>query len=78
MKPIQSFDLPQGKCVQLWGDLDGEMIPIAVIDPIQDEEYDLAINPKFTSLNLTIEDKTADGKGQDHPDVSQLFASIVM
>lgn len=76
--PNNKIELPTNKCLQLWGDLDGEMIPVAVFDGAGKDEYDLAINPKFTSLNLTIEEKTKDGKGQLHPDVSQLVASVLI
>lgn len=76
--PTQKLSLPQNKCLQLWGDLDGKMIPIAVLNDIGTEAYDLDIDPNFTSLNLTIEDKTQDGKGQLHPDVSQLIASVLI
>ena len=78
LTPSNKLQLPKGKCLQLWGDMDGEMIPIAVLDELGDKDYDLQINPQFTSLNLTIEEKTEDGKGQLHPDVSQLIASVVI
>jgi len=78
LTPLQEVPLPAQKCLQLWGDLEGEMIPIAVLNDTKRTDYDLSINPNFTSLNITIEDKTADGKGQDHPDVSQLIASIII
>lgn len=78
LTPENSITLPQNKCLQLWGDLKGEMIPIAVLDNLSGDDFDLEINPNFTSLNLTIEEKTADGKGQLHPDVSQLIASVVI
>jgi len=76
--PYKEITLPSNKCLQLWGDLDGEMIPIAVFDDVSNKDYDLEINPQFTSLNLTIEEKTEDGNGQLHPDVSQLIASVLI
>lgn len=76
--PVEAITLPSGKCLQLWGDLDGEMIPVAVLEDVSKRDYDLKINPRFTSLNLTIEEKTADGKGKLHPDVSQLIASVLI
>ena len=76
--PSNKVNLPSNKCVQLWGDLDGEMIPIAVLDDLGSKEYDLTINPQFTSLNMTIEEKTNDGKGKLHPDVSQLISSVLI
>ncbi len=78
LKPANSLTLPSNKCLQLWGDLNGEMIPIAVLDNVSNEDYDLQINSDFTSLNVTIEEKTQDGKGQLHPDVSQLISSITI
>lgn len=78
LKPIESPYLPENKCLQLWGDLNGEMVPIAVLDRMSTEDLDLEIKPGFTSLNLTIEEKTADGEGQLHPDVSKLISSIVI
>ena len=72
---MQNMDLPKGKCLQMWGDLEGEMIPIAVIDN-QDKSYQLDLSSDFASLNLTIEDITDDGLGQTHPDVTQLVSSI--
>ena len=78
LTPNSSLQLPENKCLQLWGDVNGEMIPIAVIDEVEQKDYELEINPAFTSLNLTIEEKTEDGKGQSHPDVSQLIANVLI
>jgi len=69
--------LPEGKCLQLWGDLEGKMIPIAVLDQSYSTDI-LEINPNYESLNLTIEDVTANGNGQDHPDVTQLIANVLI
>lgn len=68
--------ISEKKCLQLWGDLNGEMIPIAVLE--NDKSGSFSINPRYTSLNITIENKTVDGKGQIHPDVSQLLASVTL
>lgn len=78
VSPYNELNLPKNKCLQLWGDLKGEMIPIAILNDVSIQDYEVNINANFTSLNLTIEEKTADGKGQDHPDVSKLIASIVI
>lgn len=78
VSPFNEVNLPKNKCLQLWGDLEGEMIPIAVLNEVNIKDYEVKINPDFESLNITIEEKTADGKGQDHPDVSQLIASLVI
>ncbi|MDF1694411.1 MAG: hypothetical protein P1U56_01175 [Saprospiraceae bacterium] len=78
LKAIDSPSIPADKCLQLWGDLDGEMIPIAVLDQNNIQDINLDINPAFTSLNLTIEKRTEDGKGQLHPDVSQLISSVLI
>ena len=78
VSPFTEVNLAKNKCLQLWGDLEGEMIPIAVLNEVSIKDYEVKINPNFTSLNFTIEEKTADGKGQDHPDVSQLIASVTI
>jgi hypothetical protein len=71
--------VPTGKCLQLWGDLDGSMIKIAVLDPDQDYLADpLVYNPSYTSINLTVEDLGDDGLGSDHATVSSLVASAVL
>jgi hypothetical protein len=76
LTPQKGIQLPNNKCLQLWGDLEGEMIPIAVLDDTGKGEYSLEINPDFASLNITIEERTKDGKGKLHPDVTQLISSI--
>ena len=70
--------LPSGKCYQLWGDKDGKMISVAVIDPSKQTEVTgpLALDKDFTSLNFTIEDLRSDGSGSDHATVANLVASV--
>ena len=71
--------LPEGKCLQLWGDKDGEMISIAVL--AQNNNYmesSLVLDPAFSSINVTIEDLGPDGKGSDHATVANLVASAIL
>lgn len=64
-------DLPNNKMLCLWGDVKGEMILIAKLDPsIQDKI--IPFDKNMTSLNVTIEDTQDE---INHPDVSQLIAS---
>lgn len=67
--------IPEDKVIQVWGDIDGEMIPVAVLATLSSERMKYSIDPSMESLNFTLENKTTDGKGQDHPDVTTLFAS---
>lgn len=71
--------LPEGKCLQLWGDKDGEMISIAVLS--ENTNYmtsSLDLDPDFTSINVTVEDLGADGNGSDHATVANLVASAAL
>lgn len=67
--------LEDEKVIQIWGDIDGVMVPIATLANLTDERMQYSIDPRMENINFTIEDRTADGQGQDHPDVSTLFAS---
>ncbi len=70
------IDLPNDKCLQLWGDIDGEMIPITVLQTLPDGTYTtVAFDRKMESFNVTIEDKIENGF-QDHPNVEQLIGSV--
>lgn len=63
---------PKGKCFQLWGDVDGEMISLGVLD--QKPLEFVAINhlDKASSLNITIEN----AGGSDHATVTNVVASV--
>lgn len=72
-------ELPRDKVLQLWGDRDGEMISIGVIDPQRDYLTDpLVLAPGFASINLTVEDAGPDGIGSDHATVSALLDSATI
>ncbi|MFT5980774.1 MAG: anti-sigma-K factor RskA [Flavobacteriales bacterium] len=66
-------DLPQDKCYQLWADVDGEMVSVAVL-----AESDVPVEAHFlgnaSSLNITIEP----AGGNDHATVATLVASITL
>ncbi len=63
---------PEGKCFQLWGDVNGEMVSLGVLNQ-KNLEF-VAINhlEGVASLNITIE---KDG-GSLHPTVADLVASV--
>lgn len=70
-------DVPRGKCLQLWGDKDGTMIPITVLDHARDYMHrPLTYDPAFSSINLTVEELGANSKGSDHATVAALIASV--
>lgn len=64
-------DAPEGHCYQLWVDVEGEMLPVAIINDHQ-EWVPLEYRENIESINMTIEE---DG-GSDHPNVTQLVASV--
>lgn len=71
--------VPSGKCLQLWGDKDGQMINIGIIDPNRNYlEEPLIYNPAYASINLTVEDMGPDGTGSDHATAETLVASAVL
>lgn len=63
---------PEGKCFQLWGDVNGEMVSLGVLNQ-KNLEF-VAINhlEGAASLNITIENEG----GSDHPNVADLVASV--
>lgn len=63
---------PEGKCFQLWGDVDGEMLSLGVLDQKNLEFVSIKHLEGVASLNITIE---KDG-GSDHPNVADLVASV--
>lgn len=65
-------DIPKGKCLQLWADVDGEMVSVTIV---RDENRDVVSIPfkaNATSLNITIEPEG----GSDHATVANLVASV--
>lgn len=67
-------DLPNNKMLCLWGDVQGEMILIAKLDP-STMDNTLPFDGKMTSLNVTIEDLQDE---IDHPDVDQIISSVAI
>lgn len=71
-------ELPENKCFQLWGDIDGKMIPLAILGGYKNNKLRrISYDPNMISLNVTIEDRLEVG-GQDHPNVEQLIASAMI
>ncbi|MFT6337332.1 MAG: hypothetical protein ACI86M_000257 [Saprospiraceae bacterium] len=71
---LNPLSLPENKILCLWGDRDGEMILITKLDKtVQDKliTYDI----QMVSFNVTIEERAEE---IDHPDVSQLIASVAI
>ncbi|WP_298516324.1 anti-sigma factor [uncultured Kordia sp.] len=65
--------LPEDKTYQMWGDVDGEMINMGVIDKSKDVVI-LQYIDEATSLNITIEP----AGGSDHATVSQLVTNVYL
>ena len=64
-------DPPSGKCFQLWGDVNGEMISLGVIPQKPGDFFKINHLTEATSLNITIENEG----GSEHPTVTDLVAS---
>jgi anti-sigma-K factor RskA len=72
MVAMSSFpDLPVGKCLQMWADVNGEMINVGILDANQ-TYTSIKFLDNATSLNVTIEPEG----GSDHPTVSDLVANV--
>ncbi len=67
-------DLPKGKCLKIWADVDGKMIPLDVVPTQPGSIVALPYKKNSTSLNITIESSPT----VDHPDVSQLVANVII
>lgn len=63
---------PEGKCYQLWGDVDGEMISLGVLSQKNLDFVSINHLDGATSLNITIENEG----GSLHPNVAELVASV--
>lgn len=63
--------IPTDKSLQLWADVDGEMIDMGVIDIDKKELLAIPFIPNAASLNITLEQKG----GNDHPNVEQIYAN---
>jgi anti-sigma-K factor RskA len=64
--------LNEDKCLQLWADVDGEMISLIVLPKTSDQILTIPYMKDAESLNITIE---PDG-GSSHPTVANLVASV--
>jgi anti-sigma-K factor RskA len=63
---------PKGKCYQLWADVDGEMMSVAVLTSEGQVLTSATYYPEATSLNITMED----APGSDHATVTALVVSV--
>ncbi|MDA0972695.1 MAG: anti-sigma factor [Bacteroidetes bacterium] len=63
---------PEGKCYQLWADVDGEMMSVAVLSPEGQSLTPATYYPQATSLNITMED----APGSDHATLTALVVSV--
>ncbi len=71
-----SVELPTNKCLQIWGDKEGKMIPLGIISETIAGSYNsIDFDNKMESFNITIEDRI-ENSFQDHPDVSKLVGSL--
>ena len=72
---ILSFpDVPADQCLQLWADVDGEMVSVAILEDKRNEVIAIPFKVAATSLNITIEPKG----GSDHATVENLVASVAI
>ena len=74
LEVLSVADIPSDKVLCLWGDKDGKMILITKLDQGADPQM-VAYDKDMESLNVTIEEKS---DVIDHPDVSQLIASVAI
>ncbi len=65
-------DLPPTQCLQLWADVDGEMVSLSIIPNEVGQLVDIPFKKEATSLNVTIEP----AGGSEHPTVADLVASV--
>lgn len=72
---IISFpELPEKKCLQMWADVDGEMINVGILKKEENKLVAIPFKINATSLNITIE---PDG-GSEHPTVTDLISIVVI
>ncbi len=64
--------IPKDKCLQLWADVDGEMISVEIIPDKKGELVAIPFKEYATSLNITIEPQG----GSAHPTLANLVASV--
>ena len=68
----QLSPLPSNQCYQMWADVDGEMLSLGVIPRDTGQLLSWNFLDNAESLNVTIEPQG----GSEHPNVSQLVASV--
>jgi len=64
-------EIPADKSLQLWADVEGEMVNMGVLETGKDELIKVPYISNVESLNITLEPKG----GSKTPDVSQLYAN---
>ena len=64
-------EIPADKSLQLWADVEGEMINMGVLETGKDELLKVPYIPNAESLNITLEPKG----GSKTPNVAQLYAN---
>lgn len=64
-------EIPADKSLQLWADVEGEMVNMGVLETGKDELLKVPYIPNAESLNITLEPKG----GSDKPNVAQLYAN---
>lgn len=64
-------EIPADKSLQLWADVEGEMINMGVLETGKDELLKVPYIPNAESLNITLEPKG----GSEKPNVAQLYAN---
>ncbi|MEO1258961.1 MAG: anti-sigma factor [Bacteroidota bacterium] len=68
-------DLPKDKCLQMWADVDGEMVNVGIISNNNlNELVSIPFKVNAESLNVTIEP----AKGSDHPTVADLVSNVTI
>lgn len=64
-------EIPADKSLQLWADVEGEMINMGVLETGKEELLKVPYIPNAESLNITLEPKG----GSETPNVAQLYAN---
>ena len=71
---LSTPELPKGKCLQLWADVDGEMISVDILPKEPGQIVSIPFKKDATSLNITIEPEG----GSEHPTVADLVANVAI
>lgn len=65
---------PRDKQYQIWADINGEMIPLGLIDTDRQTPQAIRCLPRAASLNITLEPRG----GSEEPHVDQLYANVAL